>query len=188
MHLTIDTIADVAKGFALKREKQDDDTECAVAHLKFTGLRLDRDQLDELLGRAIGWTTASFYDELGAPFARCVLSFPKLEFEVTGTIRGPQKPRLTLKQATLSGLDVALADKCVLVSGELAWEAAGDEVTDVETLLGQTCGVVWTIRDGGQQDMLAPVGQAVQSLNELLRRDGATASLRTDDGREVKFG
>lgn len=154
MYLTIDTVADIGKGLSVKREKQEDNTERAIAHLKFTGLKLDRDQLDELVCRAIGWTTMCFYDELGAPFAHCVLAFPRLELEVTGVVKGPGHAGLRLAQATLTSVEVALADKCVLVSGELAWEAAGDEVSDIEALLGQTCGIVWTIRDDQQQDLI----------------------------------
>lgn len=172
MHLTIDTVADIGKGLSVKREKQKDNTERAIAHLKFTGLKLDRDQLDELVCRAIGWTTMCFYDELGAPFAHCVLAFPRLELEVSGVVKGPGRAGLRLAQATLTSVEVALADKCVLVSGELVWEAAGDEVSDIEALLGQTCGTVWTIRDDRRQDLLASV-------------KSGRARVETDDGTGI---
>lgn len=189
MHLTIDTVLTVGKGLSVKSEKVED-VERAIARLKFTGLRLDRDQFDELIGRAIGWSTMSFYDELGAPFSRCVLSFPKLALEVTGVIRGVGRPQLKLAQATLGSIDASLADKAVLVSGELSWEAGGDEVSDVEQLLGKDCVAAWSIRDSGQGDLLAAaprtggdLAATAARLHDSLSRAGAALTIDLHDGK-----
>ena len=158
MTITLRTVATVAKGFSVKREKADDDTEHVVAHLKFSDAFVERDIIDELLRQPIGWADGALFDEFGAPRGRWTISADRAEFGITGTIEGGTKrtdPRLTLANgATLTDLSVELTKLGGLLSGAIAWEARGDEVEDVHELLGKTCAIEVVLTDGGQQDLL----------------------------------
>ena len=74
MTIHLKSTCEVAKTFSVKREKQGDDSEIVVAHLKIADCLIDRYQLDELCGQAIGWSTGALYDDLGAPLARVTLT------------------------------------------------------------------------------------------------------------------
>lgn len=102
------TVGKVGKGLTVKREKQADDTEVVVAHLKFAGMDIDRDAISRLCGRALGWSDAAFFDSYGAPVIRGSLSLPDLALTVTGLIRGnSQETSLSLMQADLFGIEAA---------------------------------------------------------------------------------
>ena len=154
--ISIDSIATIGKGLTVKREKGDNDTEIVNAHLRFSGLFVDREVIDELVGRSIGWAQACLFDDQGVPIAHMQIALPKLELSVTGTVRGSAAATEALKlmQAELTGVVISLTNLGGLVAGQLSWEAAGDEVSDAEPLLGQECAVKWTLTYGGQRDLL----------------------------------
>lgn len=150
--MQLNTVATIGKSLSVKREKQPDETEALVAHLKFTDALLDRDTINRIVGANVGF----LFDELGAPVARLVLGLPRLALTATGAIHGSTERadlRLTLADAELSGIEIALADKAGNLSAELTWKAAGDEVSDIEGLLGQLCVVDFALEDGGQADL-----------------------------------
>lgn len=156
MRLTITSVATVGKSLSAKREKQDDDTQATIAHLKFAGLFLLRDEIDALCGQAPGWC-AAFYDDNGAPVLRASLSLLKREYTVIGRLAHSADRTLgalTFTDATLASMAVAFTELGGELSGELIWQAAGDEISDVEPLLGQLTRVEWTIRDEEQGDLL----------------------------------
>lgn len=159
MSIKLSATCDVAKSFAVKREKQADDTETVVAHLKISDVLVDRDQLDELCAQPIGWSQAALFDELGAPLLRATLELHRVEWRLSGAIRGGDtkaSPWLTLKDADVTALTLGLTKHGALMACALSWQAAGDEVDDVADLLGKTCAIECVLTDGGQADLLAP--------------------------------
>lgn len=177
MSIHLQTTCRVAKSFAVKREKQADDSEIVVAHLKISELLIDRDQIDELLRQPIGWSTRSLFDEFGAPLARLTLTLggsPALSF--TGSIDGGKKssdPKLRLNTASIDGVTLELTKLGALLAFQLSWTAAGDEVDDIADMLGLTCNVVAVIEDGGQKDLLAP-------LQSLADKHGHSMTIEAD--------
>ena len=159
MSIEINATCEVAKSFSVKREKRDDDTEAVIAHLKIADVMLDREQIDEVIGLPIGWAQSALFDEFGAPRAALTLALAREDWTLTGTISGgdkPGSPALTLSDAQVSGIELALTTHGALLSCGLAWRAAGDEVDDIADLLGKLCAIVVAIQDGGQGDLLRP--------------------------------
>ena len=157
MSIKLSATCDVAKSFAVKREKQADDTETVVAHLKISDVLVDRDQLDELCAQPIGWSQAALFDEFGAPLLHATLELHRVEWRLSGVIRGGDtkaSPRLTLKDADVTALTLELTKHGALMACALSWQAAGDEVDDVADLLGKTCAIECVLTDGGQGDLL----------------------------------
>lgn len=168
MTIHLDATAQIAKSFAVKREKQADDSELVKASLKLADVFLCRDQLDELLGQPVGWSSGALYDEFGAPRARVTLALHRSDWTASGVIRHGEKssdPRLTLKDAELGALALELTKLGATLACTLSWVADGDEVNDVSDMLGQLCGVRLVLTDGGQGDMFAP-------LQKLAAQDG----------------
>lgn len=176
MTIHLNSTCRLAKAFSVKREKQEDDTERVIAHLKIGETFIDRDQVDELLRQPIGWSSAALFDELGAPRARLTLSMGGVHpLTFVGVIRGEDTkngPKLTLKEAAIDGVALELTKLGALLSCQLSWQAAGDEIDDISEMLGSTCAIVGTIEDGGQADLLAP-------LQRLANRDGTTMTIST---------
>ncbi len=177
MTIQINATCEVAKTFNVKREKGPDDIEVVVAHLKVADVLLMRDQLDEVAGMPIGWSTTALFDEQGAPYRPLSLGVPRLDLTLTGVIRGSNDdtdgPRLTLNDAAVSGVQLDLVAHGALLSCSLAWKAAGDEVDDIADLLGKLCGFRVSLVDGGQRDLLADsVSAAARNLRRMADADG----------------
>lgn len=151
--MEIQSIATLAKGWGMKREKTDDG-EAVYARLRFTGLFLSVSQLDELQGLEPG-AHRPLYDALGAPkLARSIEPMPD-KLCITGTIGdGGKRDRLALVEADITSLALALVPDGAELSGELRWLVAGDEAADCEPLLGRVCSVYWRITNR-QGDLLA---------------------------------
>lgn len=149
-----DVLVTVGKSISIKRQKAPDDSEVNVAHLKFSGLFLQREQIDKLLKRATGWAHASFFDEAGDPAIMLEIAVPLLDVTVTGTIRGTDATCLRLMQAKLDGVVLTLCRLGAKMAGELSWIAAGDEASDVDSLLGRECMASWDLHDGAQMSLL----------------------------------
>lgn len=152
--MKIESTAEIAKSLSVKREKGEE-TDAVIARLKFSGLIVDRETLDVLCGQPSGWSAGALFDELGAPLGHWTISLPALALAVSGSIRGAKPTeRLTLSNAVIASVELTLDKLGALMSGTLAWQVAGDELEDVEPLLGRECGVSWVVSDSGQQDML----------------------------------
>lgn len=180
MTIHLKSTCEVAKTFSVKREKQSDDAEIVVAHLKIADCLIDRDQLDELCGQPIGWSTGALYDDLGAPLARVTLTLHRSDWTAAGVIRGGDKstdPRLTLKDAELSAVTLELAPLGALLACQLSWAAAGDEVDDIADMLGKLCGVDLVLTDGGQGDLLRS-GKPLSPSETMAHNSKLIASLR----------
>lgn len=163
MRIEVNTIANIAKSLTVKRAKVDDD-EVVLATLKFEDAVVDRETIDELCYQPIGWSQLAFFDELGAPRIRLNLGlWKKLELTATGAIKGVKAGQaIKLKEAELCDVELQLHDKGALMSGSLTWQVDGDEVSDLEPLLGRTCTLVATIKDGGQQPLWGAAGTVTQ--------------------------
>jgi hypothetical protein len=155
MRIEINTPAMIGKGFTSKREKQADDSEAVVGHLKFDKAIVHREVIDALCGRFPGWAGGAFFDEQGVPYTRCKISLPKLSLTFTGAIRGNNdEDVLTLVEATFGGIEITLCDKGALLAGELAWKVGGDETANCEPLQGRLCLLYGSLRDAEQGDLL----------------------------------
>lgn len=153
--MKISTILTLGPGLTIKREKGDDGDARTLAHLKFTGLVVKREEVNELAGQQPGWCETCFYDELGAPLGDWTLTLADREFTVSGEITDHGgRHRLRIAEAQLDKLAITFTSIDAVLSGQLSWLVAGDEAGDAEPLLGQTCAVALTLTDGGQQDML----------------------------------
>lgn len=185
MTIHLNSTCRLAKAFSVKREKQEDDTERVIAHLKIGETFIDRDQVDELLRQPIGWSTSALFDELGAPRARLTLSMGGVHpLTFVGVIRGEDTrngPKLTLKEAAIDGVALELTKLGAALSCQLSWQAAGDEIDDISEMLGSTCAIVGTIEDGGQRDLLSSLPPGITSI-ELQDGDGKTIVKRSRAG------
>lgn len=182
MTIHLKTVATLSKSLAVKREKTGEDTEAVVAHLKFGECVIDRDQLDELLGQPIGWSTASLYDDLGAPLARITLALNASNWSASGLVRGGDKigdPPLKLKDAEIDSIALELAPLGALLSAQLSWMAEGDEVDDIADMLGKIVTFDLVLSNGGQGDLLAPMNR----LQTLADRDGTSMTMTDSDGK-----
>ncbi len=166
MRVEINTIGQVGKSLTVKRTKVDDD-EVVVATLKFEDAVVDRETIDELCYQPIGWAQGAFFDENGAPRIRLNLGlWKKLDLTATGAIKGVKAGQaIKLKQAELRDVELSLHDKGALMSGSLTWEVAGDEVEDLEPLLGRLCTMVFTVVDGGQQPIWGAAAVSQREVN-----------------------
>lgn len=154
---TIHSTASVAKGISIKREKDAEGDERVTAHLKLSGLLVSRDELDWICGQPSGWAVGSFYDEVGAPLLAVVLRLPRFRCEASVRLRRENDGRpseLTAAQCELSGVELAVTPQGALLSCSLAWEAAGDEISDVEELLGRDVGAELRLHRSGQERLL----------------------------------
>lgn len=169
--ININTILELGKTFTAKAAKDDAGVPTTEARLKFKGLQVDRDSLDELLSTPVGWCQKTLFDEQGAPLRRFGVSVFGRLLRVSGVISGPKdEPTQRLLQAELSDAYLTLIPLGALVEGTLTWGARGDEVEDCSELLGRTCTARWEITDGGQADMFSPTSQAAANATTTTQR------------------
>jgi len=155
VNIIINSTAEIAKGFTQRREKKPDDNEAIIGHLKFSCCFVPRETIDELCGMDIGWSQSSMFDEHGDPLVWCDLSLFRFTAELTGTIAGIKpSDKLTISNARISNVVLTLTKQGALMAGEIAWEIAGDESSDLVPLQGNECRVHIALQDSGQQDMV----------------------------------
>lgn len=156
MHVTLNTVGRLGKSISIKREKQADDTEAVVVHLKITDIIITREELDELLCMPIGWSQQTLYGEQGEPYLQASITLHKFAATVTGRIKGAAgtDEGIALTQADWSGATVELKRNSALLSGTVSWLVAGDEAGDIEPLIGRDCMLHVVIQDAQQGDLL----------------------------------
>lgn len=152
----IDATAEIGKSISVKIEKSDDEDEDEVTrgHLKVKDLLVDRETIDLLIGWQAGRASLALYDESGAPRAYFGIALPG-EYEIGGSIAGTAQSRekLVLSDAVLKRVQLDLCPLGAKLSGELVWSAAGDEVSDIEPLLGKLCWAQLVVRAEQQPDL-----------------------------------
>jgi hypothetical protein len=169
--IKIDSILEVAKSFSAKATKDEAGVGTTIAQIKFSGLPVDRDCIDELLGMPVGWCRGALFDEQGAPLRRFGVSVYGRSLRVSGNISGPKRmPSLPLLQAELTDGSLTLVPLGAVFEGTLTWGARGDEVSDVSELLGKTCAAVWEITDGEQPDMFSATSKAAAQATTVVQR------------------
>lgn len=152
--MKLTTIVTIGKSLSIKCEKSEAG-ESTVAHLKFGEMFIQREQINEIAGQRPGWAETSFFDEQGAPLGHWCLSLSGTALFVTGKIRGKNAAQsLCLVDSNMSGIKIALIPLGAMLYGNLSWQISGDEVGDIEPLLGRECSAELTLSDGGQKDML----------------------------------
>jgi hypothetical protein len=187
MNLRIDSILTLAKGISAKREKQPDDTEKVIVHLKFHSLVIQRDVIDALLRQPDGWSAGTLFDDMGAPIAHMDIALPALELGISGTIAGAEKTGEHImlgSTARLKSITLSLVKLGANLAGELTWEAAGDEVSDAEPLLGKLCAAHIVLIDGAQGDLLAPLRNLFGKGGKVTV-DSATNTITIEQGAKA---
>lgn len=150
--MKLQTILKIAKSLSVKREKTDEGS-WVIARLKFTDCFLTREQVDELMGQSAGWARKALYDELGAPIA--ALCIELLGREMSAAVRiSDDTSEMHVTTGVLSDMSVELSPTGALLAGMLSWPVAGDEVSDVEPLLGKDARIDASLTDGWQGDLL----------------------------------
>lgn len=137
----IEATAGIGKTFSAKAEKVGDDL-VTVAHLKLSEILVPREAVDLLIGWPEGMAGQRLYSELGEPLAYFTLALEGQDYTVGGSISGNADTGEKLvipPAATLSGVKLVPVPMGALLTGELSWKAAGDEVADAEPLLGKLC-------------------------------------------------
>lgn len=140
MRIEINNTVEVAKSFGVKRRKAGGTLE-TVATLKFAGLFIDREYSDEMLGLPIQ-ATALLYGEDGLPVSAVTIGRKHIVYQFAGVITGNKNREEQIKLAKdtqVTKAELQLVDKGALLSANLVWQVRGDEVEDLEPLLGQTC-------------------------------------------------
>lgn len=145
MQITIERVCHVQKRMQTSADKSGDD-EIVTCRVGVKGVRVHRDQMEELGGLPIGATEPLFTDA-GMPIQRMSFLFPKRELLATGKIEhrresGATNATLELTTAVVAdlrfNLDVPEEDnETCLMSFTLVWKAAGDEVDEVRGLLNR---------------------------------------------------
>jgi hypothetical protein len=156
--MKLTTTVTLSKSLSVKRGKDEEGTEAVIAHLKFSDAFVTREEIDPLLGVAleqgVPWARNVLFDELGAPRARLEIAAPRREFTASIRFSGTGKDEMHIAGGTLTGITIVLDKSGGLLSGSLSWPVAGDELADVEPLLGQMVRAEMNLTDGEQGDLL----------------------------------
>jgi hypothetical protein len=152
----LDTILTLAKSMTTKAVKAEGGAEITTCEVKFSGMPIQREHVDPILGMPFGWAELALFDEQGAPLAHLSITSHRTQLRVTGTVSGPKgDPTLKFMQASLSDQEVGLCNVGGIVAGKLTWNARGDEIEDIAELLGKLCRAELTVSDGEQDDLFA---------------------------------
>lgn len=140
MRFEINNTASIAKNFSVKQRKQGGVVQ-TVAVLKFDGLFIDRESSDEMLGLPIG-AIGQLYGEDGLPVSVITIGRKHVVFQFAGAIKGNanrQEARALGKDTEVIKAELQLAPNGAMLSGAFCWPVKGDEVEDLEPLMGETC-------------------------------------------------
>jgi hypothetical protein len=173
MRIEINTPAEVAKNFGVKRRKHAGGIQ-TVGVLKFAGVFIDREYSDEMLGLPIA-ATALLYGEDGLPVSAVTIGRKHIVYQFAGVITGNVNKDEQIKLAKdteVCKCELQLVPNGALLSGQLVWPVRGDEVEDLEPLLGQTCMLNGLIVLPEQIDAFAQAKGVVDSaLGKLKGRE-----------------
>ncbi len=169
--IKIDTVLELGKSLAVKATKDDTKARIVIASVKFAGLPVDRDVIDEFMRKPVGWCSAVLFDEQGAPVGHYSIGVLGRRWRVSGSIAGGHREgTLPLLQAELTDLSLSLVPLGAVAEGTLTWGCRGDEADDVNDLLGNTCKARWEVTDGGQDDLFDPRSSAAASATTSTQR------------------
>lgn len=149
MELRLNTSCNLPKKMTTERPgKAGESGDEVLCTLAIKGVRVQRDQMDELAGLPVG-ATSHLYDELGAPFQHMSFLLPKRMLLFIGKIEarkesGATTAELDLKKAIVSSMRFSVdtpddQGPTAVMSFTLQWKAAGDEGEDVKHLLRDRC-------------------------------------------------
>ncbi len=173
MRFTVDSIAEIGKSLAAKREKRDDAAgdkqEIITCTLKLTELQITREHVDQLCGALMG---ARLWGDDGIPVVHCEIALTNPgRVEFTGHIGG-KEARLPLMQAQVRDIVVTPCAMAALMACTLRWEARGDEVEDITDVLGRLCNIEGAFSDGQQLGLFdVPLADGITSM-EIRDADG----------------
>lgn len=167
MEVTVETSGHLKKDMKTSRQKSGDD-EIVTCSVSIKGLRVDREDMEELGGWPIG-ALGALYNDQAIPYQRASFLVPDRVLAVTGWIEhrkdsGAALARLTFTRPAIGAdlrfyLDAPDETKTpgALMSFSLTWKAAGDEVEDVEPLLKRKCFLKLKFKEeDGTQAMFPP--------------------------------
>lgn len=161
---------------------------CSVA---LSAIRMSRETAEQLAGFAVdSWKP--LFDDKGYPRQRTCLLFPKreliLDFKVEHTKdSGAVISSLKVPLGAIAGCQFTLdapddAGECALMQFTVTWKARGDEVEDVEAMLGRPSHFVGTFKLPPQQDKL------FQDSKPSATKEAAAANRNTLDRKSQAAG
>jgi len=168
MRIQVHNTIEIAKSFSVKRSKIDG-LPSTLACVKFAGLFIDREYSDEMLGLPIAATTLLYADD-GVPVSMIAISRKQIVYEFSGAISGNKNrnEEISLNGTThIEKSELQLVKGGALLSGRISWPVRGDEVEDLEPLLGQTCILIGHISLPEQIDAFA---QATAKNREITKK------------------
>lgn len=169
--IKLDTVLELGKSLTVKSTKDSAKQRVIIASVKFAALCVDRDTIDELMRKPVGWCRSVLFDDQGAPIGHYSVGILGRAWRVSGSIAGGHREgTLPLLQAELTDLTLSLIALGAVAEGTLTWAARGDEAEDVNDLLGNTCKVVWEITDGEQGDLFQPNSHAAAAATTETQR------------------
>lgn len=169
--IKLDTVLELGKSLAVKATKDTSKQRIVIATVKFTGLPVDRDVIDEFMRKPVGWCSTVLFDEMGAPIGHYSIGVLGRAWRVSGSIAGGHRENtLPLLQAELTDLTLSLVPLGAVAEGTLTWASRGDEADDVNDLLGNTCKAVWEITDGAQDDLFNPTSAQAAHATDATQR------------------
>lgn len=169
--IKLDSVLELGKSLAVKATKDDAKQRIVMASVKFAGLPIDRDTIDELMRKPVGWCRGILFDEQGAPIGHYSIGVLGRSWRVSGSIKGGHREgTLPLLQAELTDLTMHLVPLGAVAEGTLTWACRGDEADDVNDLLGNTCKAVWEITDSGQEDLFSPTSVAAANATSATQK------------------
>lgn len=160
--IKINTSCKAAKKMPTTRTKRND-VEILTCSIGLGVMRISREVGEQLAGFPVD-TWRSLFDEKGFPRQRTGLILPKRELVVAMKLEhrrdsGAAISTLDVKMGAITSLQFNLdapddSGECVVMAFTSTWKAAGDEVSDVEAILGRPCWIVATFKEPPLQEKL----------------------------------
>ena len=196
--IKIDTSCKVAKKMTTDRVTKND-VEIVTCSTNVGVIRMAREVAEQLAGYPVdAWR--NLYDTKGYPVQRTGLLFPKRELIADFKIEhrrdsGAAISSLKVPLATVTSLQFSLdapddQGECAIMQFHATWKAAGDEVEDVEALLGRPCHILATFKEPPQQGKMfsdsKPSTAAEKAAKTRLDRKSQAAGEKLEKPGDVE--
>lgn len=197
MSITIKTNkAEVGKKLSTDRQKADG-SNLVVCSIKLA-FPCTREEVAELTGLPLA-CIMSFYAETGLPLQHTSLLMTKRELLLSADIArhipedqqadlvdpDKQPPKLNLPKALASDMRFVLEQNGAGFRGKIQWKARGDEVEDLEGLLGGPAEIKIKFHDP-KLELVKQGGQVQPEIRRITEKPAGKADLADKPGRKKK--
>jgi hypothetical protein len=200
MKLRICTTVKVGKKMSTQRDKVNEGDEVVNCTMTIKGMRVSRDDMEELSGVPIG-SMVGLFNQLGEPFEHMSFLLPKRALYCIGSIEhkresGATLAKLEFTRAIASNIRFNLFSPddrgpTALMSFSMLWIAAGDEVDDVRDILTHQCLATLIFEEADKQIKLFgdskpdPVGERKAGQRAKLDKQLKRANDLAKEGIEL---